>query len=222
MSKRALIVFAREPRLGKVKTRLARRLTTGTVLDLYKAFIKDVLATVLRVRCDKRFIYYTGCRSSGVSFLKKFSPLFVLRRQYGKDLGERMHQAFVHSYKNGFDKTLILGTDCLSLTQKDIRLAFEKLNDFSCVLGPSQDGGYYLIALRVPQKKFFTSIPWGTEEVLQRTLYQAERLTMKTFLLPKKEDIDTIVSLKNFYQTSHRQEKWHSIKVVKKVIQNIN
>ncbi len=107
-----------------------------------------------------------------------------------------MHRAFTYCHKKHFDRIVIIGTDCLTITVKDIEQAFKKLGAYDCVLGPSKDGGYYLIGLKGPNARLFTGIKWGTSSVLEQTVRKAGRLKKKTFLLREKEDIDTVSDLK--------------------------
>jgi rSAM/selenodomain-associated transferase 1 len=193
--KTVLIIFAREPEDGKVKKRLRKDLPPPVVTRLYKAFVKDVVQTALEAKCDERMIFYTGT-SSSAPFLRSFQNRFQLKRQAGKDLGIRMHRAFAYSHKQHFGKIIIIGTDCLTLAAKDIKKAFKQLGSHDCVLGPSKDGGYYLIGLKVPESRLFVRIDWGTSSVLAQTICQARKLRKKTFLLGKKEDIDTISDLR--------------------------
>jgi len=195
--KSALIVFAREPKDGKVKTRLAKDLPVSTVTRLYKAFVKDVLSIALKAKCDQRFIYYVG-NGSSIPFLRQFENHFHLRRQTGNDLGERMYRAFCYCKKKKFNRIVIVGTDCLTLTEKDINKAFQKLENHDCVLGSSKDGGYYLIALKSPHWKLFEGIDWSTKSVLKQTLRGARQLRKKTFLLKSREDIDNTIHLRRF------------------------
>lgn len=193
----ALIIFAREPKDGKVKTRLRRDLPAPTVTRLYKAFVKDVLTVARKTRCDQRFIYYVG-NSSSIPFLKRAGRQFQLRRQVGKDLGERMYKAFVYCQRMRFDRIVIIGTDCLTLTSRDIEKALKKLESYDCVLGPSKDGGYYLIALKSPYLRLFQGVRWSTSSVLRQTIQKARKLNIKIYLLRKREDIDTVSHLKTF------------------------
>lgn len=189
-----LIVFAREPVLGKVKTRLQKDLPASTVLRLYKSFLGDVLRTAAGVTCSRRVIFYTGARS--IPFLRRFKRDFSFSRQRGKDLGERMHRAFLQSQKRGSKKTVIIGTDVPDLQGKDIREALAKLETHDVVLGPCRDGGYYLIGLKKPDKRLFFGIPWSTDKVLQETLKRTQRLGKKICLLKQRNDIDTYADLK--------------------------
>jgi len=210
--KTALIVFAREPKDGKVKTRLCRDLPRQTVTRLYKAFVKEVLKVARQTRCDQRFIYYAG-NGSSIPFLRQSENQFRLRRQTGKDLGERMYRAFMYCQKMHFKRVVIIGTDCLTLNSQDIEKAIKKLELYDYVLGPSKDGGYYLLALKLPHWKLFQGIHWSTSSVLKQTLRKARQLNKKTFLLGSREDIDTFVDLKEFanrkrkFATAHHTQR---------------
>jgi len=217
-NKSALIVFAREPQDGKVKTRLCQDLPVPSVTRLYKAFIRDVLSVALQVQCDERFIYYAGSGSS-MPFLRRVNNQFQLKRQTGKDLGERMYRAFLYCQRKQFQRIVIIGTDCLTLTSRDIERAFAKLDDYDCVLGPSKDGGYYLIALKLPHWKIFKGVDWSTSSVLKQTLRNARQCNKKTFLLCNREDIDTVVHLKKFSQ----RVKNPSVAIhTQKILQNLS
>ena len=119
----ALIVFAREPRDSKVKTRLADGLPEKTVTALYKCFVEDILAVSLTAECQARFIYYAGQLPAG-AFLRRFKNGFILKRQSGGDLGIRMHNAFIRCFAMGYHKVVTIGTDCLELDAEDIRPHF--------------------------------------------------------------------------------------------------
>lgn len=195
--KKALVIFGKEPKDGRVKTRLARDLPVSFVTKLYKAFLKDIFNLARNVKCQERFLFYAGS-SAHIPFLKRYSRGFQLKRQVGPNLGKRMYQAFVHCDKKKYDQTIIIGSDCLDIAPKDIEKAFKQLLKHDCVIGPSKDGGYYLIGLKRPTKKIFEGIPWSTENVLASTLRKAHQNRLSVYLLPPKEDIDTMKSLKKF------------------------
>jgi len=196
LDKTALIIFAREPKDGKTKTRLLKALPVKTVTQIYKKFVKHILNMVKSVKCTEKFIYYVGTGAS-IPFLRQFEKYFILKRQMGKDLGIRMHRAFTHCAKHKFTKIIIIGTDCLTLTDHDIQKAFDKLTTFDCVLGPANDGGYYLIGLKAPEKELFGGITWSSNLVLDQTVKKLNQLNKSYYLLREQEDIDTIESLKN-------------------------
>jgi rSAM/selenodomain-associated transferase 1 len=199
--KTALIIFAKEPKVGRVKTRLAKTLPDLYVLDLYKAFVKDVLTMALSVKCDEKFIFYSGSGHS-LKFLKSFEKGFVLKRQMGSDLGERMYNAFRRCEEKGFTKSIIIGTDCLSIRASTISTALKSLDQADCVLGPTFDGGYYLIGLKESLKLYFKNITWSSESVLLKTLSNAKKSKKYVKLLSKKEDIDELPSLKKLLRQS--------------------
>ena len=184
----ALIIFAREPQMGQVKTRLQPALSAQSVLKLYQAFIKDTLVISRRINGADRFIYFTGSRET--PFLDQFAGEFTLVRQRGKNLGRRMYQAFLNCQRKDFEKMIMIGTDCLTVTVQDLELAFAKLDRFDLVLGPSRDGGYYLIGLNRNHPELFRRIPWSTSDVLQQTLDRAKAKGLAVTLLPSWYDID--------------------------------
>ncbi len=200
--KTRLILFAKEPVRGKVKTRLAKDLSSDLVLKLYQAFVTDLVKIALKVKCDERVIYYTGDLKT--PFLEQFRKGYRLKRQRGRDLGERMFGAFVDSVQKGFEKTVMIGTDCLSLTPALLSSAFQRLNQYDLILGPSRDGGYYLIGLSSPHPALFTGIPWSTDQVFPRTMSRARQLRQKVYLLRPLEDIDTLGSLKRFIRDTQK------------------
>ena len=199
-----LIIFAREPEEGKVKTRLLDELSVSVVTKLYRNFAEDVLMLAKKVHCQKRMVYYTSSNLN-LPFLSKFKNDFTLRKQKGKDLGERMYAAFKESQRQGFEHIVIIGTDCLTLTVGDIENAFQKLQSHDCVLGPCPDGGYYLIGLNDPIQDLFLNIPWSTPDVLSLTLDRIKLLKKKVFFLEEREDIDTIEDLKRVGQYFEKQ-----------------
>jgi uncharacterized protein len=110
--------------------------------------------------------------------------------QTGKDLGERMLNSFSHCLSDGAHKVVIIGADCPGITESILRQAFALLDEKDCVIGPSRDGGYYLIGLTRLVSELFTSIPWGGSEVLKCTLESVNRLRLRSALLRKLTDID--------------------------------
>ena len=200
---KAVVVFAREPRLGKVKTRLQENLPAQTVLGLYRAFVKDVLRTAKQVKEAEHFLYYAGTLQSK-AFLSSFKRHFILKRQIGKDLGQRMGMAFSHCCSERIKKVVIIGTDCLTLNADDILKAFLALDRHDCVLGPTYDGGYYLIGLKEPERRVFDHVDWGTNKVLVQTLRNLKKLKKTSYQLKMKDDIDTIDDLIKFSRMRKR------------------
>lgn len=195
---KTLIIFAREPKDGKVKTRLLKALSISSITSLYKAFLKDILNMAKAPPMEQRYIYYVG-HGKYIPFLRQFSKNFKLYRQMGASLGVRMHRAFQRTYNTHHGPMLLIGTDCLSLTPQNLYDAFDKLTTHDIVIGPSHDGGYYLIGLKRPCAALFNNITWSSEKVLAQTRDIAARHHLTVALLENKEDIDTIGNLKNLY-----------------------
>lgn len=180
-----LIVFIKNPILGKVKTRIAA--TTGEIkaLDIYKQLLEYTQKTALAFSGD-RLLFYDGAVQSDT-----FSELdFLKMSQKGKDLGQKMYNAL--SYALGFcEKAVLIGSDCPSITNEIIEEAFTNLNDNDVVIGPSKDGGYYLIGMKIANWDIFNDIDWSTNKVLNQTIEKLKK-TYKTYkLLEELSDIDT-------------------------------
>jgi len=187
--KDCLIVFAKEPEVGKVKTRLEGYLSKEQCVALYKAFLKDTLAMVKAVsRTDVVVAYQSIAASPG--YLQRIGKEFIFYKQKGKDLGARMHKAFQFAEKMNYRKTVIVGTDSPNLPPQYINEAFRKLDKNDVVLGPSFDGGYYLVGLKESCIGMWKRIQWSKAAVLENTVRNAKSLNKKVYLLKRWYDID--------------------------------
>ncbi len=182
-------MFVRAPRPGSVKTRLAAALGADAACAAYRTLV-DHLLPQLELPAFAVELRFTpdDAASELAPWLR---PGWQLRPQGGGDLGARLERAVADSFASGFDRCLILGTDCPYLTAVDLRAAEEALNTHEVVLGPAVDGGYWLIGLRAPNGALFRDIPWSTGEVLAATRKRAQAAGMKVHLLRTLEDIDT-------------------------------
>lgn len=195
MSSERLIIFAKAPVPGRVKTRLCPPLTPEEAAALHAAFIRDTLETALSGGTYGITLAYTPAVSGRV-FLKIISKSPVeLSTQKGEDLGMRMHNSLSGAISSGAAKAALIGTDIPTLTAGLIKEAFAMLDGSDLVLGPAGDGGYYLVALKAPEKRLFTDITWSTPRVLADTLLRAKALGLKVFLLPAMPDVDTPADL---------------------------
>lgn len=188
----ALIIFAKTPVKGKVKTRLQKNLSQTSVLKLYKEFLLQTVYTAKKVRnCKKIIACYPD---ENHSYLKTLAKRFGFRliKQHGRDLGDRMKNTITDFLNNGYKKAVIIGCDSPTLPKEYIEKAFNVLNKKSLVIGPSCDGGYYLIGVRGVAPPIFNDIKWGTREVLKETLKRIPKKMLPSFhLLPFWYDIDT-------------------------------
>ena len=197
MKRNALIIFAREPKLGKVKTRLAKDVGDREALRLYKSFVRHTLKMVKEVKDMDCYIFYAGSNAS-MPFLRKYARQFTLKKQQGSDLGERMYRAFKYVEGCGYENALIIGTDCLEINAKDIDRAIKMLGKNDYVLGPSMDGGYYLLGSKRTQRSIFQGIAWGESEVLSKTVQKMEKMGKSYRFLPRKRDIDHLSDWLNY------------------------
>ena len=189
----AVILFARDPVLGQVKTRLSSSFDDGTILGLYICFIEDSLEKIRRVDNADCFVGVLPENHSGFFNGTVCSGMKVFAQQ-GNDLGEKMHSAFSDRFKEGYDKVLIIGSDSPSLPGSYIGKAFASEKDL--ILGPSADGGYYLIAMTGKVFEVFAGVPWGTEKVLEETLKKVKDANISLELLPVWYDVDLPEDLK--------------------------
>ena len=164
-NKSLLLVFAKNPILGKVKTRLAKSIGKEKALEIYKNLLKKTASVLKTLEVDIH-LYYSD-------YIEKddfFSTVSSQKKtQTGKQLGERMSNAFRESLIS-YDKVVIIGTDLWTLEIQDIKNAFKALEHHAAVIGPSTDGGYYLLGLTEFMPRIFLNKQWGTSNVLPNTL----------------------------------------------------
>lgn len=189
-----ILVFAREPVAGKVKTRLQASLGPEGCLRLYQALLARAVALAEResVAPWQLWVSSNPNHKYFVSLCNK-SDIYL---QNGPDLGARMdHASRSVLGQEQVDSVLIIGSDCPLLTPDYLARALAALEQHELVLGPAEDGGYVLIGLRRPQAGLFRGLDWGTERVLEQTLAIAAELGLSTALLPVLWDVDSAADL---------------------------
>jgi rSAM/selenodomain-associated transferase 1 len=196
MMKKAIIIFVRNPELGKVKTRLAKDLGEEKALEVYIELLQHTHDVATKVDCDK-FVYYADSINENDLWE---NDLFQKRLQPVEMLGDRMMQAFMELFQLEYSKLLIIGSDCPELTNFIIDDAFEILDINDVVVGPSSDGGYYLLGLKKLIPELFKNKQWSTHTVLADTIKDIVRLQKTCFFLPELSDIDTLDDLKKYQQ----------------------
>ncbi|MCC5937287.1 MAG: TIGR04282 family arsenosugar biosynthesis glycosyltransferase [Lunatimonas sp.] len=189
--KQAVIVFQRTPEHGKVKTRLAVDIGEEDALRVYKFLLRHTHRVLESLSADIH-VFVTGACSDDSS---SPPPNYYFHRQQGIDLGARMNAAFVKVLTLGYERVMIIGTDCYELSSEILRQAFVELAHKDLVIGPAQDGGYYLLGLTKPTPHLFTEIPWSTSSVCSDTLRRAKELGLTCGLLPVLRDVDTAEDL---------------------------
>ncbi|WP_028377509.1 TIGR04282 family arsenosugar biosynthesis glycosyltransferase [Leeuwenhoekiella sp. MAR_2009_132] len=189
-SDRALLIFTRNPELGKVKTRLAGGVGDEAALEIYKFLLAHTVSITTGLTADKQVFYSEKIRSGDFWDDDKFTK----KLQHGKDLGERMNKAFAQAFRAGYKKVIIIGSDMYDLSQQDLEKAFALLDDHDFVVGPAEDGGYYLLGMTFLKPELFQDKTWGTETVLKDTL--ADLKEESFILLPTRNDVDYYEDIK--------------------------
>ena len=192
---KGLIVFAREPIPGQVKSRLAASIGDRAAAELYETMLQDVLKTASQLIGIETVVYW-ACEEETLPLLAdKYRCNSRLQSQ--GDLGQRMQAAFEMMFAEGCDACCIIGSDAPDLPLSYIQEAYQLLaaQKTDAVFGPSRDGGYYLLGLRQVWPKLFANISWSSSEVLEQSLAAAMDSGLSTVLLPEWQDIDTIEDL---------------------------
>lgn len=208
----ALVIFAKAPVPGQVKTRLCPPLTEDEAATLHGSFVIDMLerTKVATTKLKLPFDRYLACApSSTLVFFQIMEERQSVKLidQVGDDLGARMQQTFATLFGKDYQQVFIVGTDVPSLPLDHYKQALALLNTHDVVLGPALDGGYYLIGLKQPQPELFTDIAWSTDRVLAATQEKAANLGLKVALLPSWRDVDTIDDLQALIDASAADAK---------------
>lgn len=196
----ALIILAKAPLPGQVKTRLCPPLTPDEAATLHGSFVLDVLerSRDAQRRARVPFDRYVWCSPSADHVYFKILGArhgVGLDTQRGDDLGARMLDAFETLFARGHGRVVMVGTDLPTLPPRRVNEAVERLEDHDVVLGPATDGGYYLIGLRRVVPALFRDIPWSTPNVLARTRSLAAEQRLRVALLAPERDIDRLGDL---------------------------
>jgi rSAM/selenodomain-associated transferase 1 len=220
-SENALLVFLKYPTPGAVKTRLGPELTPEQAADFYRALAEDVLQINSRSTRYQTIVCFApaGAHEQVRSWLGRE---VALQEQCGDDLGARQFDALRRALQGGFRKAVLIGTDCPTITPADVEAAFDALEESDVVIGPAEDGGYYLIGSRRPLRSIFEGISWSTEKVLGETTARIEKAGLGLRLLGAKSDIDSYEDLERFYRSirdgSRAVEAGRSLEVMSAIL----
>lgn len=181
----ALILFAKNARLGKVKSRLAATVGPQKALAIYEALLERIRQVTAPVRVTK-YLYY----SDEIEEKDAWDPaLFLKRLQHGEDLGARMKNAFTEILATHGGAVLI-GSDIPGITTSLLNQAFRALKDYDLVIGSTEDGGYYLIGMRQENAALFDTMTWSTDSVFTETMRRIQNRGLTCYELPRLADID--------------------------------
>jgi rSAM/selenodomain-associated transferase 1 len=196
MPQNSLIVFAKYPVPGQVKTRLAKDIGDSAAVILYSHFVSYTIRKFANSR-DSNELRVAVAQES---FLEKFKQNFPGADKYvaqknTDNLGARMQHAIQQSLNEGFQKIVVIGTDCPHLPTEYVQKAFDLLDKHDIAIGPAEDGGYYLLAISQDHPCLFEGISWSTENVLKQTIAAIKKNDVSYALLPALFDIDDFESL---------------------------
>ena len=191
----SILLFAKAPEAGKVKTRLQPQLSPARAARLYQLLLDKVVANIITVNVPIA-LWRAGDLEHPCWEKYAKNPLLTLHEQIDGDLGERMKYAAIEAL-NSSDKVILIGADCIDIDKSYLELAVNKLASNDTVIGPATDGGYVLLALRSVADEIFSEIDWGSDKVLSQTLAKMGGLNWRYELLPALNDIDRPEDLAN-------------------------
>jgi hypothetical protein len=189
-----LVIMAKQPAVGRTKTRLCPPLTRAEAAALYEALLRDTIGLVTGLEGVRLAMAVTPPEATG-TFRRISPPDTILLPVAGADIGECLNQALGRLLAAGHPRAIALNSDGPTLPAAYLRQAIARLDGADVVLGPSEDGGYYLIGLRQPQPELFRGIEWSSERVTTQTLAQAEAMGLVVALLPPWYDVDKAADL---------------------------
>lgn len=185
--KEAIIIFVRNPHLGKVKTRLAATIGDEEALDIYKQLLLHTMQEAGKSDADKFVFYHEQIESDDIWKQNGFKK----KLQTGESLGDKMKAAFDEVFSLGYNRVIIIGSDCPQLSSKIINNGFRLLDEHDVVIGPASDGGYYLLGMKKNHGFLFDNKAWSTGSVFDESIKDMQQYHLSTGLLPVLTDVDT-------------------------------
>jgi rSAM/selenodomain-associated transferase 1 len=195
MTAAVVAIMAKTPRAGSVKTRLCPPLTADEAAGLYRCFLLDKIEQVRGLGCAQAAIAYTP--ADGRREFEALAPDFLLVDQREGDLGARLGQSFASLFASGYAAALVIDSDTPTLPTSILRDAVRliRTSGVDVVVGPTEDGGYYLVGLQAPQPELFRDVAWSTSAVLGETIRRAKAKGLTIACLPSWFDVDTPADL---------------------------
>jgi len=184
---KALIIFIKNPTLGKVKTRLAKTVGATNALKIYQFLLYHTMEITYNLDSVDKFLFY----DEFIPTKDEWPPsIYQKDLQKGKDLGEKMKNAFQKVFTENYKKAVLVMPDCPKMSDTLIEKAFKSLDDHDFVLGPAKDGGYYLIGMKELLPGIFENKAYSTDKVLEQTTDEIKKLGKSWFKLPVLVDVD--------------------------------
>ena len=192
MSKEVLSIFVKNLIPGTVKKRLAKDLGIDLAIEIYKKLV-GITAEATDILEINKCVYYSDYIESNDQF---DDAKYQKHIQEGKDLGQRMQNCFYDAFELDFDKMILIGSDTPDITDQIISQGFAELDKHDIIIGPAQDGGFYLIGMKKPHENLLNKRTYGHEKVLNELLDEIENRNLSVFKLPTLIDIDVKDDLK--------------------------
>jgi rSAM/selenodomain-associated transferase 1 len=209
----AIIVFTRFPVEGKVKTRLAKNMGNKFAVSFFIACAEHTFKELLKVKETGSELFLFCSEENEIELVKQWTENnFNYYSQQGSDLGLRMYNAFDYVLKKGYKKVIIIGTDAPDISMNIIQSAISVLDNYSVVIGPANDGGYYLLGFKSKLVDLFSGIEWSTDSVFDNTIEKLNNSKIKYFMLGELTDIDTMEDLQ-YWLKHYKGDAAHPIKV---------
>ena len=215
--KKALILFLRYPKAGTVKTRLAETTSSDFAVNFYRSCAEKIVGIAKSIEGINRFAFYSNNNEKQVISDWLGNKLFF-SVQEGDDLGSRMKNAFEKVFSSGSEKVIIVGTDIPDLSKKIIEQAFNSIEENDVVIGPSKDGGYYLLGMKKMVYDLFGGIEFSNDKVYSKTIKKLNNLNLRYDSLPLLQDIDTEEDLINWLNEKSNNKIKKEIKLAYKTI----
>ncbi|MGH9936395.1 MAG: TIGR04282 family arsenosugar biosynthesis glycosyltransferase [Blastocatellia bacterium] len=210
--KEALVLMAKAPREGEVKTRLFGALSPGEAKQLYIAFLSDTFALMEEVMEEREELSLALCytpEGEEEAFEEVEREGSLMLPQRGENLGERLTNCFTDLFALGFQSVVVIGADSPTLPGAYVFDAFECFEtDDDVVIGPTEDGGYYLVGMRKLHRRIFEDIPWGGDGTLAATIDRAKEAELDLALLPEWRDVDTPEDFERLKRELEENKDW--------------
>ncbi|RKR83874.1 hypothetical protein BDD43_4089 [Mucilaginibacter gracilis] len=191
MKKSAIIIFIKNPDLGRVKKRLAKTVGDDKALEVYRQMLSHAQLITKTLSTDK-FLYYDRAVDKNDNWP---NDIYIKKKQVGLDMHQRIANAFAEVFKLGYQHVIIIGSDCLELDERIIRLAFRQLEHFDSALGPTKDGGFYLLGMNGFYPEVFKAKGWGSPNLSVEILKIIQHLNKTCFTLSELAGIVTVEDL---------------------------
>ncbi len=217
-NKNAVIIFTRYPEFGKVKTRLAASVGNESAYNIHKLLAEHTIRECLKLDENEYTLFVFYLNEGEEKLWRDWLDIrFLIYSQLGADLGEKMANAFESVFTLGFEKIILIGTDIPDISETILTKSFKVLDKNEIVIGPSKDGGYYLIGMNKYFNKVFEGINWGNDSVFKNTIEKIELNNLNFETIDKLNDIDVIEDLLNWYDKNKTDNENSLVKVISKI-----